>query len=432
MARAVAFVLKGYPRLSETFIAQEIHALEQAGLNIRIVSLRHPTDKTVHPIHRDIAASVTYLPEYLYQAPMRVITGLRAARLLPGWGAAWAQFRRDLRRDPTPNRLRRFGQAAVLAHELGDDVARLHAHFLHTPASVTRYAAMLRRLPWSASAHAVDIWTTPAWEKREKLEDCVWTVTCSETARADLAALADVLPEGAGKVRLVYHGIDLARFPPPPVRSPRDGADPANPVILLTVGRAVEKKGHDVLIAALAGLPETLHWRWVHIGGGELAPDLKRQAAALGVADRIDWRGSQSQERVIEAYRQADLFVLANRIAANGDRDGLPNVLVEAQSQGLACVASNAAAVPELITDGVNGRLVAPDDAAALTGTLAALIADPATRQTYGAAGRKIVEARFDHRHGIDRLAKMFAADGLLDLGAAALPPTPRAQAVAG
>jgi glycosyltransferase involved in cell wall biosynthesis len=408
MARAVAFVLKGYPRLSETFIAQEIHALEQAGLNIRIVSLRHPTDKTVHPIHRDIAASVTYLPEYLYQAPMRVITGLRAARRLPGWGAAWAQFRRDLRRDPTPNRLRRFGQAAVLAHELGDDVARLHAHFLHTPASVTRYAAMLRRLPWSASAHAVDIWTTPAWEKREKLEGCVWTVTCSETARADLAALADVLPEGAGKVRLVYHGIDLARFPPPPVRSPRDGADPANPVILLTVGRGV------------------------HIGGGELAPELKRQAAALGVADRIDWRGSQSQERVIEAYRQADLFVLANRIAANGDRDGLPNVLVEAQSQGLACVASNAAAVPELITDGVNGRLVAPDDAAALTGTLAALIADPATRQTYGAAGRKIVEARFDHRHGIDRLAKMFAADGLLDLGAAALPPTPRAQAVAG
>lgn len=432
MARAVAFVLKGYPRLSETFIAQEIHALEQAGLNIRIVSLRHPTDKTVHPIHGDITAPVTYLPEYLYQAPMRVITGLRAARRLPGWRAAWAQFRRDFRRDPTPNRLRRFGQAAVLAQELGDDVARLHAHFLHTPASVTRYAAMLRHLPWSASAHAVDIWTTPAWEKREKLEDCVWTVTCSETARADLAALADILPGGAGKVRLVYHGIDLARFPPPPERKPRDGADPADPVMLLTVGRAVEKKGHDVLIEALARLPKALHWRWVHIGGGELASKLKQQALALGVADRIEWRGSQSQERVIAAYRDADLFVLANRVAANGDRDGLPNVLVEAQSQGLACVASNAAAVPELITDGVNGRLVAPDDAGALAAALAALIAAPADRLAHGAAGRTIVEQNFDHRRGVDLLAGMFAADGLLDLKPPVSSPTPPAQAVAG
>lgn len=432
MARAVAFVLKGYPRLSETFIAQEIHALEQAGLNIRIVSLRHPTDKTVHPIHADIAASVTYLPEYLYQAPMRVIASLRAARRLPGWSAAWAEFRRDFRRDPTPNRLRRFGQAAVLAQELGDDVARLHAHFLHTPASVTRYAAMLRRLPWSASAHAVDIWTTPAWEKREKLEDCLWTVTCSETARADLAAHADNLPGCAGKVRLVYHGIDLARFPPPPERRPRDGADPADPVMLLTVGRAVEKKGHDVLIEALARLPTALHWRWVHIGGGALASKLKQQAMALGVADRIEWRGSQSQERVIAAYRAADLFVLANRVAANGDRDGLPNVLVEAQSQGLACVASNAAAVPELITDGVNGRLVAPDDAAALTAALAALIAAPADRLAYGAAGRTIVEQNFDHRRGIELLAGMFAADGLLDLKPPVSSSMPSAQAVAG
>ena len=173
MARAVAFVLKGYPRLSETFIAQEIHALERAGLDIRIVSLRHPTDKMVHPIHGEIGAPVTYLPEYLYRAPRRVMSALVAAYRRPGWRLAWRQLLRDLRRDPTPNRVRRFGQAAVLAHELGDDVARLHAHFLHTPASVVRYAAMLRGLPWSVSAHAVDIWTTPAWEKREKLAECV-------------------------------------------------------------------------------------------------------------------------------------------------------------------------------------------------------------------------------------------------------------------
>ena len=428
MARAVAFVLKGYPRLSETFIAQEIHALERAGLDIRIVSLRHPTDGATHPVHRDIAAPVTYLPEYLYRQPARVIAGLRRARRLPGWKAAWAQFRRDLRRDPTPNRLRRFGQAAVLAHELGDDVVRLHAHFLHTPSSVARYAALLRGLKWSASAHAVDIWTTPPWEKREKLEDSVWTVTCSEAARVDLAAHA---PDGQ-KVRLVYHGIDLSRFPPPPVRRARDGRDPADPVVILTVGRAVEKKGHDVLIEALAKLPPALHWRWIHIGGGALSSKLKLQAAALGIADRIEWRGSQSQERVIAAYREADLFALANRVAANGDRDGLPNVLVEAQSQGLACVASNAASVPELIADGVNGRLVTPDDPAALAAALVAVIADPAMRLAWGDAGRAIVEARFDHRQGIKMLAAMFAEDGLLDPETAsrAVPVEPRAAAV--
>lgn len=425
MARAVAFVLKGYPRLSETFIAQEILGLERAGLDIRIVSLRHPTDGQTHPVHGEIAAPVTYLPEYLYREPARVIAGIRAARRLPGWKAAWVLFRRDLRRDPTPNRVRRFGQAAVLAHELGDDVARLHAHFLHTPSSVARYAALLRGLEWSASAHAVDIWTTPPWEKREKLEDSVWTVTCSEAARADLAAHAPAGRDGQ-KVRLVYHGIDLSRFPPPGDRRPRDGTNPSDPALILTVGRAVEKKGHDVLLAALAEVPASLHWRWIHIGGGALSAELKRQAAALGIDGRIEWRGSQSQERVIEAYREADLFALANRVAANGDRDGLPNVLVEAQSQGLACVASDAASVPELIADGVNGRLVPPDDPAALSAALAAAIADPALRAAWGSAGRALVEARFDHRQGIAALAAMFAADGLLDLEKAPSPPTAR------
>src|SRR5258708_1383488 len=150
---AVAFVLKGYPRLSETFIAQEIHALEAAGLDIRIVSLRHPTDSKRHAIHGEIRAPILYLPEYLYQEALRVWRGCRAALRLPGFAAAWRAFLRDLVRDPTPNRVRRFGQAAVLAHELPAGVGALHAHFLHTPASVTRYAALMRQLPWTVSAH---------------------------------------------------------------------------------------------------------------------------------------------------------------------------------------------------------------------------------------------------------------------------------------
>src|SRR5262249_53243352 len=145
-AGRVAFVLKGYPRLSETFIAQEILALEQRGLDILIVSLRHPTDKTVHPVHRKIAAERLYLPEYLYQEPRRVWRAWRRARLLPGYKAARRTWLADLRRDRTPNRIRRFGQALVLAVELPADIAHLHAHFIHTPASVTHYAAAMRGL----------------------------------------------------------------------------------------------------------------------------------------------------------------------------------------------------------------------------------------------------------------------------------------------
>src|SRR5579864_5989855 len=189
-AGRVAFVLKGYPRLSETFIAQEIRALEQRGLDIQIVSLRHPTDRARHPVHGQIRAPVLYLPEYLRDEPRRVLAGWRQARLLPGYTAARRAWLSDLARDPTPNRIRRFGQALVLAAELAPDIAHLHAHFLHTPASVARYAAVISGVRWSVSAHAKDIWTIPAWEKREKLGSAQWAVTCTETGRRHLAELA--------------------------------------------------------------------------------------------------------------------------------------------------------------------------------------------------------------------------------------------------
>ncbi|HWB48339.1 MAG TPA: glycosyltransferase, partial [Stellaceae bacterium] len=370
-ARRVAFVLKGYPRLSETFIAEEIRALEQRGLAILIVSLRHPTDRAIHPVHAEIRADRLYLPEYLYQEPLRVWRGWRRARRSPGYRAARRAWLADLVRDPTPNRIRRFGQALVLAVELPPDIGRLHAHFLHTPASVTRYAAMMLGLPWSVSAHAKDIWTTPAWEKREKLADADWAVTCTASGHTHLAALEP----RAGKVALCYHGIALDRFPPAPERGRTDGgSEPAVPVTILSVGRAVPKKGYDDLLAALARLPRVPSWRLVHIGGGVLGQHLKAEAARLGLADRIDWRGARPQPDVLAAYRAADLFVLAAKVAPDGDRDGLPNVLVEAQSQRLPCIATRLSGIAELIEDGATGLLVPSGDPAALAAALARLI----------------------------------------------------------
>ena len=412
MSNAVLFILKGYPRLSETFIAQEIRALEERGLDIRIASLRYPTDRAVHPIHREIRAPLTYLPEYLYQAPRRVFRAWWHVRRRPGYRAARQAWLRDLRRDRTPNRIRRFGQALVVAHELPADVSRLHAHFIHTPGSVARYASLLTGLPWSCSAHAKDIWTTPEWEKREKLAAAAWAVTCTEQGRASLAALA---PE-RDHVGLVYHGLDLRRFAPegpPEIKPGRDGRDPADPVVILSVGRAVEKKGYDDLLVALAGISGDLAWRFVHIGGGLLAATLRAQARQLGIADRIEWLGPQPQDVVLQRYRAADLFVLASRVAADGDRDGLPNVLMEAQSQGLAVVATDVAAVPELIEDGVTGLLVAPRDPRALGAAIAALVGDPARRRTLAVAGGNRVREAFDMTAGIDRLAAKFGLPAL-------------------
>jgi glycosyltransferase involved in cell wall biosynthesis len=402
---ALAVVVKGWPRLSETFIAQELVALEAMGHRLEIWSLRRPTDTKRHPLHDALRAPVHYLPEYLHDEPVRVLRAVVSAVQRRGfWRGLWLWLR-DLRRDPSRNRVRRFGQACVLARELPADCPALYAHFMHTPASVTRYAAVMRGLPWAFSAHAKDIWTSPDWEKREKLHPAssgaVFGATCTAYGAAHLRDLADV-PD---RVNLIYHGLDLSRFPdPPPTRPARDGSGDA--VRLLSVGRLVEKKGYDRLLQALALLPPGLSWRLVHIGGGELKKALAVQAEALGIADRIDWRGARNQPEVIAAMRDADLFVLPSRIASDGDRDGLPNVLMEAASQGLAILSTPVAAIPEFITDGVEGVL-SSDDPATLALALGRVMRDPDARAAMAAAARVRLVRDFGMQRGISRLDKL-------------------------
>lgn len=417
-AGRIAIVLKGYPRLSETFIAQEILELERRELAFDIWSLRRPTDRFRHPMHEAIAARLFYLPEYLRDDPLRVLRGLRHAVRHLHWKPAMRVFLGDLRRDPSASRLRRLGQAFVLARELDPGIRHLHVHFLHTPASVTRYAALLTGRSFSFSAHAKDIWTTPEWERREKIADARWGVTCTADGWGELRRVAG--PEGE-RVQLVYHGLDLSRFPaPPPARRPADGTDGADPVRLIAVGRAVTKKGFDTLLEALAQLPPSLHWRLVHVGTGPLVDSLKGQAIRLNIHDKIDWRGSQAQGAVVAALREADVFVLPSRPGEDGDRDGLPNVIMEAATQELPIVSTRFAGVPEFVDDGVSGLLVPPGDAPALAQALASLITDPARRAMLGAAALRRLRADFTFEAGIDRLEGWLRADG----GVPALPRT--------
>lgn len=398
----LAIVVKGWPRLSETFIAQELVALEEAGLSFDLWSLRHPTDKKTHPLHDRLQACVRYLPEYLHQEPRRVHEAMGAVTALPGFDAAADIYARDLARDDTANRRRRWGQACVLAHEAGPSLEALYAHFLHTPSSVARYAAILRGVPWSFSAHAKDIWTSPEWELREKLDGAhfgaAFGATCTAFGAAHLQGLADA----PARVDLVYHGLDLARFPAPPDRALRKTDTPLR---MMSVGRLVEKKGFDTLIDALALLSKTLDWHWTHIGGGALDAAMRARAQAAGVADRITWRGACDQPDVIRAMRDADLFVLPSRIAADGDRDGLPNVLMEAASQLLPILSTPVSAIPEFITTGTHG-ILAQDTPRAFADAMQQIASDPALGPRLAKAAQTRLHAEFTMAPGIAHLAK--------------------------
>jgi glycosyltransferase involved in cell wall biosynthesis len=401
----VAFVLKGYPRYTETFVAQEILALEKRGLDISIYSQRS-TGLGRHPVHEEIKAPITYLPEYMYQAPIRVWCAWRRVRLKPGYKSACRALLKDLLKDPTPKRIRKFGHALVLANELPNEVKHLHAHFLHAPATIVRYAALMQRLPWSCSAHAIDIWTSPEWDKRNKLADMEWLVTCTRTNAEHLSSIS---PD-KDQVELIYHGLDFFRFPKPPHLS--EANKKKDPIQLFSVGRAVEKKGYDCLIRALALLPTDLKWKLTHIGTGPLLDRLKQQAQLAGLGDQITWLGEQPQTTVLNYYRSSDVFILACQVASNGDRDGLPNVLMEAQSQALPCLTTTASDASELIIDGETGLLSTPENPHEFAKKLEKLLIDPALRFRLGEAGMNRVRSEFSLNAGIDKLLVKFKQAG--------------------
>ncbi len=405
MADKIAVLLSCYPRMSETFVAQELLGLEQAGLDIEIISLMRPDTAQRQPINDEIRAPVHYLPYSLIFDLPAFVSAWRRQRRQPGYGMAVAAFRRDLRRDFTTGRIRRFAQALVVADRLADRYSRLHANFIHKPATVAHYVGLLTGIGWTCSAHAKDIWTEPEWALRDKLGRLDWVVVCTRHGVERLRALA----ADPASVHLSYHGLDLRRFSTfDGLRPGRIGNGAADCLRLLTVGRTVPKKGFDTLLKALALLPPALCWRLSHIGSGSEAEALKTLARTLGIADRIDWRGTLDQPEVLRAYRDADLFVLPCRIAENGDRDGLPNVLVEAASQRLAVVSTTVSGIPEFVSDGVEGLLVLPDDAPALAAAFLRLARDPSLRDELGRNAERRVRSEFDHHCSIAFLMALF------------------------
>ncbi len=405
-ANHLGMLLKGYPRISESFISTEILLLESLGIPIEIFSLRQPRESFSHEHVKKIRAPVTYLPEYvLPNGRMLLMSNLSLWRKLgPRYRRCFADAVRrafERRRFAT---IRHFLQAGHLAStRLGrSSVSHIHAHFCHTPASVALFTSELTGLPFSFTAHAKDIYTSEADQLARKIDRARFVVTCTKYNAAHLADIMNCAPVPT-PIHTIYHGIDLEFFD-----FKRD-IIPGPPYRILSVGRLVPKKGYDDLLMALKILDdEGIDFQFTHIGSGEMKTEIGNMSRGLGISHRIRMLGTLPHREVLSWYRKAHCFALACKVADNGDRDGIPNVLVEAMAVGLPVVATRVSAIPELVEDEVTGVLVRPEDPGAMAEALKRVLVHPETCEDCVNRAREKVERDFDNRRCVMKLHSLF------------------------
>jgi glycosyltransferase involved in cell wall biosynthesis len=429
--RTIGYILMGFPRISETFIASELLRVERAGTRVRLFVLKPVEERERdlrHPVVDAIAAEPDYLPDTSsLTAPLhrwrprhlrpffpaiRRTARARPRGLARATATALAQAVRDRRTrfsGPRKIYLKELLQAIELADRLlaAPDVAHLHAHFAHGTTTVTWHAATITGLPFSFTGHARDIYApelNPHGWLRRKLLAARFAVTCTEANRRHLKQIA---PEA--DVHLVYHGLnaDFARMVPAsngtPV-TPREGT-----LRVLGVGRLVAKKGFDLLVEACAVLRRRgVPFEALIVGQDDKHGDAVRRAIArLDLEDRVRLPGAMGQEELLREYRRASALCMPCRVLAN-DRDGIPNVLVEAMAAGLPVVATGVSGIPELVSHEVNGLLVPPEDPEALADALLRLHEDRELARRLAAAGHETVSERFDGDRLALRLAGLF------------------------
>jgi glycosyltransferase involved in cell wall biosynthesis len=430
---AVAYVLKAYPRLSETYIHSEIYRLEKLGLRLRLYAIKPPesTENAMrHPVVDRIRAVPVYLPPVTSVSSVSLAAWLRAnlrpflaplARVTRRWplglaragAAALAQSLPARDRALAPPRkvyLKELLQAVALSDHLREsrDVRHLHAHYAHGSTTVAWFASLITGIPFSFTAHAKDVYSdelNPAGLLRRKLTTARFAVTCTGAGAEHLRAIA-----AQARVHVVYHGLndDLARLAE---RAPRNGSRNGS-VRLLGVGRLVEKKGFDVLVEACAELRRRDIPFAATIAGpdGPHGPAIRELIAEHGLEEAFRLVGPLSQRELFDEYTRADALCLPCRVVGS-DRDGIPNVLVEAMACGTPVVTTGISGIPELVSDGINGLLVEPDDSAALASAITRLGSDRRSAERLGSAGRATVRERFDGDRLAGRLAELFRAE---------------------
>jgi glycosyltransferase involved in cell wall biosynthesis len=342
--RRIAVVVSGWPRLSESFALNELLALHEAGMLAGVFATKRGDATEQHPAVATLDSHVHHL----------------------GQGTAEQQAAEIVRVLSGPN-------------TAGEEIDGVHGYFAHQPAAVARAAAALLGVPFGFSAHAKDPSKVEPHDLADRARAAVCIVACNPEVARQLRAV------GANPI-LVPHGVDLAAFTP----EPRAGI---GVVELLAVGRLVAKKGFEVLIDAVRLLD--FDWRLRIVGDGPLLPDLQQRARDTAGTGRIEFLGSRTHAELPALYHGADIVAVPSVIDAAGDRDGLPNVVLEAMASGLAVVGSDVAAIPTAIEHRVTGLLVEPGDAHGLANALNEYAKDAALRAELGSNARSLVESHF-------------------------------------
>jgi glycosyltransferase involved in cell wall biosynthesis len=411
----IGYIPKGYPRVSETFITNEILQLERLGLGLHLFPLKRPEGHARQSNVHEVRAQVNYLPEKIVLSlplllPVHLALALRRPRAYAK--ALHYTLSRCLRQRSTST-LRRFFQAGFLVGwtlRKAPRIQHFHAHFCHGPATVAMFVKWLTGTSFSFTAHAKDLYLTEKDILRDKMREAEFVLTCTAHNRDYLEATGGDLT----RVHLVYHGLDLSRFQ----RGATDQivplaayADGTRVPLILSVGRLVAKKGFDTLVRSCAMLRDRgLRFRCMIYGDGEQREALQELVQSLGLEGMVELPGAVLQDDLVEIYRQATLFALPCQILENGDRDGLPNVLVEAMAMEIPVVSTDVSGVPELVEDGRNGFLVPPRSPERLADRMQALLADPALRREFAAAGRHRVLAEFSLEANTRRILQLFNA----------------------
>lgn len=397
----IAYILKMYPRFSETFIVNEILELERQGVDVRIYSLRKPDDGRFHAQLALVKANVVYTPEYPDKEPERVQAAEETVRA--AYPERYLALRAFAESRGHPYAIKRFQQACIIAaHLLAHPVHAMHAHFASSASRVANYVQQLIGLPYSITAHAKDIYHEDVQisSLQGKIRNARFVVTVSRFNQAHLQALMGDQP---ADIRCLYNGIYRDRFQP--------GTDSERqPNLILGVGRLVEKKGFADLIRACHLLRQWgIAFRCEIIGKGDLRDSLQALIDELDLADQVKLIGPQPQDGVLEAYRRSTVFALPCIIGSDGNRDGLPTVLLEAMATGLPVVSTALTGIPEIIDHDENGLIVPPGDPESLAHALASLLQNHAYRALMGQEARQKVARAFDVQLSVAQLHRWLA-----------------------
>jgi glycosyltransferase involved in cell wall biosynthesis len=410
-APVLGIILKGYPRISETFISNEILLLEKLGFSIHLISMRRPRENFSHRSVNKIRATVDYLPETLLKPLPRLLYHnlLLAAKRPKLYAAALkTAYRRFLRTHKSAT-IKHLLQAGYLAHRFlpASGITHLHAHFAHSPTSVAMFTSQLTGLPFSFTAHAKDIYTSDPRQIREKIGLAQFAITCTEYNRRYLSKLSD---GNTTPIHRIYHGIDIQLF----CNKNEIPRIPVQPYQILTIARLTAKKGLPTIYKALRILcDQGISLHHTHIGGGEDREKVISLIKDLNLESVTRLLGTQPHQVVLEHYKNAELFVLGCEVAPNGDRDGIPNVLAESMAMGLPVVATHLSGIPELVENEKTGLLVPSGQPDKLAAAMLHLLTDLNLRSRIATAARQRVARAFDNRKLIRDLAEIYHKEGL-------------------